>query len=194
VRVVAATNRDLRREVEAGRFRADLYYRLSVFPIQVPPLRERIEDVPQLVQHFVRRAAHRLKVPAPRVPRTVIDRLSAYSWPGNVRGLQHVVERATILSRGGPLVVGELQDAGAAVPNPPREPAPSAQGDDRIPTLAELRGRERDAIVAALARCGGRVSGPHGAAALLGVPATTLDSRLRKLGLRTTGRGPSVHR
>ena len=188
VRVVAATNRDLRREADAGRFRADLYYRLSVFPVDVPPLRERLEDVPALALHFVRRAAQRMNVAVPRVPRAALDRLAAYDWPGNVRELQHVIERAVILSRGGQLAVGELRAAGAG-PRVSADVASALAPDgNHIPSLAELRARERDAIAAALARCGGRVSGPNGAAALLGVPATTLDSKIRTLGLRGTGR------
>ena len=187
VRVVAATNRDLRAEVDAGRFRADLYYRLSVFPVEVPPLRERLDDLPALAEHLVRSAAERLNVPTPRLTRSLVDRLRAYDWPGNVRELQHVLERAVILSRGGPLVVGELR-TGAAAPRPPAPPPVPDPGLDRIPTLAELHERERQVVAAALARSGGKISGPEGAAALLGVPATTLDSKVKALGLRGAGR------
>ncbi len=187
VRVVAATNRDLRAEVDAGRFRADLYYRLSVFPVEVPPLRDRLDDLPALAEHLVRRAAERLNVPIPRLSRTLLDRLRAYDWPGNVRELQHVLERAVILSRGGPLVVGELR-TGAGASRPPAPPPVLEPGLDRIPTLAELRERERQVVAAALTRSGGRISGPEGAAALLGVPATTLDSKVKALGLRGAGR------
>jgi transcriptional regulator with GAF, ATPase, and Fis domain len=189
VRVVAATNRDLRAEAEAGRFRADLYYRLSVFPLEVPPLRERLDDVAALAAHFVRRAAQQMNVPAPRIPRAVVDQLRAYDWPGNVRELQHVVERAVILSRGGPLAVGELRAAGG--PAVRHRTAAALADGDRLPTLAELRRRERDVIAAALDRSAGRVAGPGGAAELLGIPPTTLDSRIGAHGLRGHGRRAS---
>jgi transcriptional regulator with GAF, ATPase, and Fis domain len=186
VRVVAATNRDLRREVDAGRFRADLYYRLSVFPLDVPPLRDRIDDVAALAAHLVRRAAQSMNVPVPRIPRAVVDQLRAYDWPGNVRELQHVVERAVILSRGGPLAVGDLGAAGARATV--RRGAPAAVEGEELPTLADLRRRERDVIASALERSGGRVSGAGGAAEILGLPATTLDSKLDAHGLRGHGR------
>ncbi len=189
VRVVAATNRDLRAEVDAGRFRADLYYRLSVFPVEVPPLRDRLDDLPALAEHLVRRAAQRLNVPVPRLTRALVDRLRAYDWPGNVRELQHVLERAVILSRGGPLVLGELRAAGAATARAlPRTTTAVTDDGGRLPTFAELRAREREVVAAALARARGKVSGANGAAALLGVPATTLDSKLRALGIRGAGR------
>ncbi|HSG66372.1 MAG TPA: sigma 54-interacting transcriptional regulator, partial [Gammaproteobacteria bacterium] len=103
VRIIAATNRDLKQEVEAGRFRQDLFYRLSVFPIECPPLRERREDIPQLAMHFVKKSAQRLKRPTPPVTQASLDQLAAHGWPGNVRELQNVVERAVILWQGGPL-------------------------------------------------------------------------------------------
>ncbi|HEU4405461.1 MAG TPA: sigma 54-interacting transcriptional regulator [Polyangiaceae bacterium] len=181
VRVVAATNRDLAAEAEAGRFRQDLYYRLSVFPIEVPPLRERREDVVPLARHFARLAARRLGRPPPPISAEQAARLEAYGWPGNVRELEHVVERAIIRGRGlafelEPLA-GPGRRAGARRAAPP-EP-------DAILTDAELRALERRNLERALERAGGRVYGEGGAAALLGVKPTTLASRLAAFGLRT---------
>jgi transcriptional regulator with GAF, ATPase, and Fis domain len=192
VRVLAATNRDLRRESESGRFRPDLYYRLSVFPIDVPPLRERADDIADLVRVFVARAAERLRVPLPAVPARELEKLRSYSWPGNVRELQHVVERAVILARDGVLFVQDLRRVpslpGSASGNGSAGSEPLAGPDAPLPTFAELRARERDVIAEALRRCEGKVAGTDGAAALLGVPVTTLDSRIGVLGLRGHGR------
>ncbi|MFG0320668.1 MAG: sigma 54-interacting transcriptional regulator [Planctomycetota bacterium JB042] len=181
VRVLAATNRDLAAEAAAGRFRSDLYYRLSVFPIEVPPLRERREDVPSLAREFVRRAARSRKVPEPRLTDAQASALAGGDRPGNVRDRPHVVERAVSLSGGGPRRFDGLAERAA-----PRPPAAAADtdGDAPLPTLAELRRAERDVIAAALERAGGKVSGPGGAAELLDVPPTTLDSKLRALGLK----------
>jgi transcriptional regulator with GAF, ATPase, and Fis domain len=183
VRVIAATNRDLARDVERGRFRADLYYRLGVFPIEVPPLRKRREDVPALARHFVAQAARRLGLRAPRLTDEDLGTLAAYDWPGNVRELQHVLERAVILGRGKTLVLDTLTPRVAA--RAAGAPLPTA--DEPLPTLAELKRRERAVIAAALERAGGKVSGPGGAAERLGVKPTTLDSKLRSLGLRGKG-------
>jgi DNA-binding NtrC family response regulator len=119
VRIVAASNRDLKRAVEAGHFRQDLFYRLSVFPIEVPPLRERREDIPHLAAHFVRAAARKMNRPTPRFINADAERLSAHDWPGNVRELQNAVERAVILSQGGPLRF-ELASAKSVGPQPPQ--------------------------------------------------------------------------
>ncbi|MCC7172054.1 MAG: sigma 54-interacting transcriptional regulator [Planctomycetes bacterium] len=187
VHVIAATNRDLAVESNAGRFRSDLYYRLSVFPIEVPPLRERREDVAQLAAHFIERSARSLNLRKPKLTRAQAEQLEAYAWPGNVRELGHVIERAMILARGGPLQFPELGPSdgvlrrGSVVRDPPM---PAAE----LPTLADLRAREREVIEAALARAGGKVAGKSGAAALLGVPATTLESKLRALGLKPARR------
>lgn len=170
VRVIAATNRNLESEVEAGRFRQDLYYRLSVFPIRTPSLKERMEDVPMLAQHFLRMAARRLPVPLPRLTEENLASLTSYDWPGNVRELQNVMERALILSRGGPLTFHFA---------PPRKVA--AAGSPM--TRAELRAAERESIAAALRRSGGKVYGPGGAAEVLGMKPTTLASRIRALGV-----------
>jgi DNA-binding NtrC family response regulator len=119
VRIIAATNRDLKQEVAAGRFREDLFYRLSVFPIEIPPLRSRREDLPSLVAHFVRQSAQRINCPVPRISQATMHQLTAYDWPGNVRELQNAIERAVILSRGGPLHFEP------AVPPPPLPRIPS---------------------------------------------------------------------
>jgi transcriptional regulator with GAF, ATPase, and Fis domain len=183
VRVIAATNRDLAQEVERGHFRADLYYRVGVFPLHVPPLRERREDLPALAQHFVTRAARRSKLREPRLTPAALDALSAYEWPGNVRELQHVLERAVILGRGKTLELGEL------LPHAKTGARPATSlPDEPLPTLAELKRRERALLEAALERAGGKVSGPGGAAELLGVKATTLTSKLEAFGLRGGGK------
>jgi transcriptional regulator with GAF, ATPase, and Fis domain len=190
VRVIAATNRDLQKEVERGRFRADLYYRLGVFPIEVPPLRERREDLPALAQHFVTQSARRLNVRVPRLTPAALDALAAYPWPGNVRELQHVVERAVILGRGKSLELGELLPRSMSRSRTSPEPAP----EEPLPTLAELKRRERALLELALTRANGKVSGPGGAAERLGVKPTTLASKLAALGLRPARRAGRADR
>ncbi len=181
VRIIAATNRDLRAEAEAGRFRQDLYYRLSVFPVELPPLRKRPEDVPLLAEHFLALAARKLGRPKPRLTLASVQKLQRYRWPGNVRELQHVIERAVITAEGGRLAIelpgGEVEPVR---PAPPAEPAA-----DRVLTDAEVRKLEADNIRAALERANGKVSGPGGAAEILGIKPTTLASRMKALGLAT---------
>ncbi|MGH8047805.1 MAG: sigma 54-interacting transcriptional regulator [Chthoniobacterales bacterium] len=186
VRIIAATNRDLRAEVAARRFRQDLFYRLSVFPIENPPLRERREDIPGLAEHFIRGAAKRLNRRPPKFTQGAARQLAAQDWPGNVRELQNAVERAVILSQGGPLQF----DVPASATPLAVSALPVADGAPLL-TRAELKQHERASIAAALAQTGGRVSGPEGAAALLGMKPTTLASRIRALGLerRSFGRG-----
>lgn len=177
VRVIAATNRDLRKEVAEGRFRLDLFYRLGVFPMEVPPLRERREDIPLLAAHFVRQACARFHVAEPRLPQRELDRARAYAWPGNVRELQNVVERAVILARGGTMVL-DLADSGVV------EDAPVAAPSGAVIPESQWRAMEVANIRAALEAARGRVSGAGGAAELLGIHPATLASRLRALGLR----------
>jgi transcriptional regulator with GAF, ATPase, and Fis domain len=177
VRLVTATNRDLRAEAEAGRFRQDLYYRLSVFPVELPPLRKRKEDIPLLAGTFLRASARKLGRPTPRLTLAVVQRLQQYDWPGNVRELQHVLERAVITSTGSMLNV-ELPSASGAG----RIPAVSATADS-VRTDAEIRQLEADNIRAALKAANGKVSGPGGAAELLGLKPTTLASRIKSLGI-----------
>jgi transcriptional regulator with GAF, ATPase, and Fis domain len=184
VRIIAATNRDLKKEVEAGRFRQDLFYRLSVFPIEVPPLRARRDDIPPLVGYFLEQGARRLNRPAPRISQAAMSQLTAQDWPGNVRELQNTVERATILSRGGPL---HFDMAGPNVSGAP--PAHTHVASKSVlMTRDELKRQERNGIAAALKQTGGRIFGPGGAAELLGMKPTTLASRIKVLKLnRKTG-------
>lgn len=169
VRMIAATHRDLPRMVQAGEFRSDLFYRLNVFPIHVPPLRERREDIPSLVRYFAQKFAKAMDRRIERIPSSTMDALVAWQWPGNIRELQNLVERSVILSQGPELRVplGELR----ASPNLP-------YGGQ---TLEEVERRE---IRQALKACGGIVGGPRGAATRLGLKRTTLNSRMRKLGIR----------
>jgi formate hydrogenlyase transcriptional activator len=174
VRVIAATNRDLSKAVADGSFRSDLFYRLSVFPLEMPPLRERREDIPILVEYFTARYAARLGKRFSSIEKSSMERILAYPWPGNVRELQNVIERATILSEGEVLRVDEPLAAGRAAAQPSGTAVPLPEG---------LREQERRQIEQALARAGGRVSGAGGAAVLLGVPATTLESRIKRLAI-----------
>jgi formate hydrogenlyase transcriptional activator len=188
VRVIAATNRDLAKAVAAGTFRQDLFYRLNVFPVTMPALRERVEDIPLLVHFFVARYAAKIGRKISRVPRETLARLGAYAWPGNVRELENVIERAVILSPGPDLEVASealpavvppaAAPAPAAVPAP--APAPAAAPADPRP----LEQVERDHIVAVLRRTNWRVDGPQGAARLLDMHPSTLRSRIQKLGIR----------
>jgi formate hydrogenlyase transcriptional activator len=182
VRIITATNRDLLTEAEAGRFRLDLYYRLSVFPIELPPLRERTEDIPLLAEHFLTQIARRLGVPRPRLTRLHEHELQNYDWPGNVRELQNVIERATILARGGRL---QLNLPGRTSPlRSTRDltvPAVAPEIPDEKLSLDEVVVREREIVLAALQRRNGKIYGIDGAAALLGVPPTTLVSMMKRL-------------
>jgi len=177
VRVVAATNRDLRAEVEAGRFREDLYYRLAVFPVEVVPLRDRLEDIPILAEHFLELAARRLKTRPPRITQGDVLRLQQYDWPGNVREFQNVIERAVIVSQGGKLRLD--------LPGGLRRPPPASHGGQRQAVLTDdqLRQLERDNVVAALEQAQWQISGEGGAAALLGIKPSTLTSRMKKMGI-----------
>lgn len=175
VRLVAATNRNLRMESEEGRFRLDLFYRLSVFPLELPSLMDRREDIPQLASHFVTQACRRLHLPEGKLPQGEMDRLREYGWPGNVRELQNVVERAVILAQGGPLRF----DLGSV----PRPKAADAEQRSEFYTEAQWRQKERENLLRVLKQAGGRVSGAGGAAELLGVNPNTLASRLRALGI-----------
>ena len=169
VRVIAATNRDLEAECRNGRFRPDLFYRLNVFPITVPPLRERREDIPALVAHFVQKFATKLGKRIDRVPERLMAALAGYAWPGNVRELEHVVERAMIVSDGPELTVTDW------LPRPGATSSPT-----QVATLVDV---ERAHILNVLEATGWRVSGSGGTADLLGLPPTTLESRMKKLGI-----------
>ncbi len=178
VRIVAATNRDLRDEVEAGRFRQDLYYRLHVFPIEVPPLRQRKEDIPLLAREFVHRAARRFNRREVELTQANLLALQAYDWPGNVRELMNVVERAVITLRSKALRF-DLPDASK------RSRTASTQcNQGTVLSQDEIKRMERQNILAALNQVNWRVHGPEGAAALLGMQPTTLASRIKRMGLR----------
>jgi formate hydrogenlyase transcriptional activator len=172
VRLVAATHRDLAKMVADGRFREDLYYRLNVFPVMLPPLRERSEDVPRLVRHFTQQFARRMGRRIETIPSEVMNALNNYAWPGNVRELQNIIERAVILSTGPSLQVplADLQRSRAQT-----EVTTTAQG-----TLADA---ERDHILGVLRETGWVLAGPDGAAARLGMKRTTLQSKMKKLGI-----------
>jgi transcriptional regulator with GAF, ATPase, and Fis domain len=196
VRVVAATNRDLLAEAESGRFRPDLYYRLAVYPITLPPLRHRREDLAQLAPHLLERICHRLHRAPPAIAPAQLADLETRSWPGNVRELINVLERAVIsTARGEPLQLPPAE-------LPPRKAPRQALGATRVPAFEgdwptatprdpdqvlpdlEMRRRERENLTRAIEHCHGRIYGPTGAAALLGVKPTTLVSRIKRLNLR----------
>ena len=171
VRLVAATNRELAQMVDAGQFRADLYYRLNVFPVTIPPLRQRPEDIPLLVHHFVRHYARHLHKHIDMIPAEALDALTYYDWPGNVRELQNVVERAVILSPGPALRL--------ALDELPRS-RPAEGSPVRVRTLEEV---EREHILGVVRETNGVIGGPQGAATRLGLRRTTLLYRMEKLGI-----------
>lgn len=187
VRIIGATNRDLKKAVGAGRFREDLYYRLYVFPIQVAPLRERREDIPLLAKHFIDVSVRELRCERPRLTRGAVAELTGYDWPGNVRELRNVIERAVILARGGPLRF-DLPVSGAPARNP--HPAlgsaveEAASATPGLLTEAEVRRLETDNLLETLRATKWKIRGPGGAAELLGVKPTTLYSRIQKLGIK----------
>ena len=170
VRIVAATNQDLAQMVQDRRFRADLYYRLNVFPIHLPPLRERPEDIAALVDHFVHKFAGQMNRRVSQVSPEIMENLCTYHWPGNIRELQNLIERAVIMSSGDFLQPPQLQSD-----RTPQTETPTAVG-----TLAEA---QREHILTVLGQTGGVIGGPNGAAARLGLPRTTLLSRMQKLGI-----------
>ncbi|MGO9454791.1 MAG: sigma 54-interacting transcriptional regulator [Candidatus Binataceae bacterium] len=192
VRVIAATNRDLAREVEAGNFRQDLYYRLNVFPVRVPPLRERPEDIGLLVQYFVRRYAAKIGRKITSVPKETAQRMAAYPWPGNVRELENVIERAVILSPGPELEIGAEVLAPMAVVAPrsngdgasATKAAPAANSPDPAHDSLSLSEIERMHILAVLKRTNWRIDGSDGAARALSLNPSTLRSRMKKLGIQ----------
>jgi transcriptional regulator with GAF, ATPase, and Fis domain len=188
VRVIAATNRDLRREVEEGQFREDLFYRLTVFPIELPPLRQRKEDIATLAAHFVKRSAARLRIKPPPLTRENVCQLQDYDWPGNIRELENVIERAMILSKSSRGLSFDLKYRVRARPAPrnPPPPPPSeiVPGSNQILTRSQLREHETANILAALKQANGKIFGRGGAAEILGMRPTTLASRVKALGLR----------
>ncbi len=173
VRVIAATNRDLHAESHASRFRTDLYFRLNVFPIALPPLRERREDIPRLLKHFAARTARRLGREIDGVSSSFIERASAYDWPGNIRELENLVERTLIMSNGGPLDTNELYAS----------PTPAVPVTSQA-AYASLQEIERTHIRRVLESTRWKIEGDLGAARILGLNPSTLRGRMRKLGIR----------
>lgn len=169
-RVIAATNRDLKSEIQCGRFREDLYYRLYVFPITIPPLRDRKEDIPLLVNHFMKKYCARTGKKIVSVSQHIIETLQAYNWPGNVRELENVIERGVIVTQGKQLKLDDWL------------PQPVGKLDE--PTILSLEDMERNHILKVLAQTGWRISGEKGAAKILNVNASTLRSRMEKLGIK----------
>ncbi len=173
VRVLAATNRNLEDAVADGTFRKDLFYRLNIFPIRIPSLRERAEDIPLLVEYFVERYAKKARKKINSISQQTSDLFQSYEWPGNIRELQNVVERAVILCDGETFCVDETW-----LKRENRQPSGRA-----VPLETALMEREREAIETALAETRGRVGGPKGAAAKLGIPRQTLESKIKMLGI-----------
>jgi transcriptional regulator with GAF, ATPase, and Fis domain len=178
VRIIAATHRDLQGMVRTGEFRQDLYYRLNVFPLTVPPLRERRDDIPFLVEHFTQLYAARLGKHIDTIPLVVLEQLSKFAWPGNIRELANVIERSVIVSPGSTLQLAEWA-TGAHMP------VSAAAAQRAAPT--GLLDAEKQHILSALERAGWKVSGAGGAAEALGLKPTTLEARMKKLGITRPG-------
>ena len=186
VRIIAATNRDLKKEVAAGRFREDLYYRLNVFPIQVPPLREHMEDIPLLAKHFIESSVRELRCPKTRLTRAGVAKLQNYHWPGNIRELRNVIERAVIISRGKVLDF-DLPAAEVALVPASRTAREASDSQPEFLTEAELQRRERENLQVILEKTHWKIKGADGAAELLGVKPATLKARMKKMGLKRPG-------
>jgi PAS domain S-box-containing protein len=174
VRVIAATNRDLTAAIAAGTFRSDLFYRLNVFPVEVPPLRQRKEDISLLVEYFVKRYAEKAGKQIRKIDKNSLELCQSYPWPGNIRELQNIVERSVILSSGDTF---SIERAWLATPKPARQEFPGPLPD-------ALQNQEREIIETALAESKGKVAGPEGAAAKLGIPRSTLDSKIKQLKIK----------
>ncbi|MCF6402802.1 sigma-54 dependent transcriptional regulator [Chitinophaga filiformis] len=172
VRVIAATNRQLEKEVAEGRFRLDLYYRLSVFPIELIPLRERKRDIPLLAEHFLKKYSDKNKAGVEKITESAMRQLMSYDWPGNIRELEHLIERHVLLATGKDISTFELPSSAVVT---------GVEQPGKLKTMDEM---ERDHILAALKASKGKVSGPGGAAGMLGLPAQTLYSRIKRLGIK----------
>jgi DNA-binding NtrC family response regulator len=182
VRIVAATNRDLKREVEAGRFRQDFYYRLNVFPLTVAPLRDRKEDIPLLATHFIDLSVKEFGCARPILTRLGLKILQKYDWPGNIRELRNVIERAVILAQGGPIAF-DVPESDASIDLATLKQTSDVRERAEFLTETEIRRRECENIFAVLQKTGWKIKGADGAAQLLGVKPTTLISRIKRLGL-----------
>ena len=185
VRIIAATNRDLQRAVREGTFREDLYYRLSVFPLVVPPLRDRREDIPLLAAHFMRQHTQELQRPVPVLSDEVLSHLQGYAWPGNVRELAHWIQRAVIVCEGEHIEMAEVLEVGLALSSSASAlpVAPGVEGQEKKRPMAAGED-EKQRIVAALEKTNGMVAGDRGAARLLGMSAQTLRYRMGKYGIQ----------
>lgn len=174
VRIVAATNRDLEKEVAEGRFRSDLYYRLNIFPISLPALRDRREDIPLLAGYFIRRFAKKAGRQITTLSNRALQDMVSYNWPGNIRELEHLIERSVLLSSG---------DTIKQVHLPSSKQIAQTTGPDEV-SLRTIDENERDHILKILKYCGGKLSGEGGAAQILGVPAGTLYSKMKRLDIK----------
>jgi transcriptional regulator with GAF, ATPase, and Fis domain len=174
VRIIAATNRDLAAAITSGTFRADFFYRLNVFPIHVPPLRNRREDIPMLVEYFVKRYAEKARKQISKIDKNTLKLCQSYDWPGNIRELQNIVERSVILSTGDTLWI---DDAWLSSQNARR---PESSG----PLIENLVSYEKQLIESALAESKGKVAGSNGAAAKLGIPPSTLHLKIKQLNIK----------
>jgi transcriptional regulator with GAF, ATPase, and Fis domain len=184
VRVIAATNRDLKQEMGGGRFRQDLYYRLNTFPIEVPPLRARLDDIPLLVEHAFVQARRRMNLKIASLTPQQLTELQSYDWPGNIRELHNVLERAVIISQGGPLRLDLVLGTRPAGRPLSRTSSAEPPASSCCMTEEEMKGRERENILLALERTGGKIYGRGGAAALLGLKPNTLAARLHAMGIK----------
>ncbi len=171
VRIIAATNRSLKNGIKNGTFREDLFYRLNVFPITLPPLRDRKEDIPLLVQHFINVYSKYIGKDISTVTKGTLDILLKYEWPGNVRELENIIERAIVVARSNKLVLGNWFEK-------------STNTDSSVPNILTLKELEKNHIVKVLDKTGWKVSGVRGAANILGMKPTTLESRMKVLGIR----------
>jgi transcriptional regulator with GAF, ATPase, and Fis domain len=190
VRIVAATNRDLKKEAAAGRFREDLFYRLNVFPIQVPPLRERMDDIPLLAKHFVELSTRELKCAKPRLTQAAVTKLQNYDWPGNVRELRNVIERALILARGGVLEFDlpiTVRATTAARVISQSDISAGKVSQHKFLSRPELQLIERDNLLLALETANWKIKGPDGAAELFGIKPSTLLAKMKKWDLKKPG-------
>jgi len=174
VRVVAATNRNLLKEVEKGNFRSDLYYRLNVFPISLPPLRERLDDIPHLASHFIGRISKKTGRSVTAISKSALNKLMAYTWPGNIRELEHLIERSILLNQ------GEILKQ-VSLPKMERTASVNNGSEQRIKSIHE---NEREHILSVLIKCKGKISGLGGAAEMLNLPATTLNSKIKKFKIK----------
>jgi len=181
VRIIAATNQDLRANVEKGTFREDLYFRLNVFPIEFVPLRQRREDIPLLAQHFLNRAKERANKRALRIPLSQLEKLKNYSWPGNIREMENIIERQVILAKNDSLRFEFFDHTDARTDE--YESREDSHSYGQVKTEYDFRELEKENLVKALRQARGKVSGENGAAQLLAIPSTTLSSKLKKFGL-----------